>query len=185
MKQDIFQLKGEYRNFTNEDLIALTDLKNHKAVYLGDGYYWRRLEKGKWVTLENLPPKKTAKKIYHFIHFNIAKWTEELTRRQVNSKTKRKNFYNEAELSRAKWEVSTSNLKNKDKIEALIKLDNKITANEIVELTYINKKTVYRIVKGLEVKSETINSRKVSKKEDDWHIDDDYAFDDLEFNKHF
>ena len=130
-------------NFTNEQLIELTNPLNHKIIKLKSGEYrWLFKENNNWVD-RYFTTFEDYDKPAHFLHYSLAVWNKELTeRRDKEAKRLRKAY---RKLQHIKKD---NDKKNADKIQQIIALNLNLTHEDIANELGITSKTVQRVLSG-------------------------------------
>lgn len=67
-------------SWTTDQLLALTQKKNHKVEYDGFEFWWYCRPDKKWV-LQSIKGKENHNDVYHLIFYNIALWKQEYKKR--------------------------------------------------------------------------------------------------------
>ena len=133
-----------YRGYTDEQLSCLVKLSNHKAEFLGDGYYWKSFNGLEWETRLSDSPKNTSKDVYSFVYYAIGKWTKEIKNREMDT-DKTRDFYDNAAKSEIIWYIKiNAKLSLKDKVREILNVDSTITVDELAELLNSSRSTIYR-----------------------------------------
>lgn len=146
-------------NFTDTQLIELTNPLNHKIIKLKSGdYSWKFKENEVWTdryftTFENYD------KPSHFLHYSLAVWNEELKDRRDKEAKRLKKGYRK--LNRIKRDLEKSNT---EKIRQVIALNLNLTHEDIANELGISTKTIQRALKDTVINTEEI-TRKPKKRD--------------------
>ena len=156
-------------NFTNEQLIELTNPLNHKIIKLKSGdYKWLFNEDGNWVdryftTFDNYDKPAS------FLHYSLAVWNKELTeRRDKEAKRLRKAY---RKLQHIKKD---NDKKNADKVRQVKALNLNLTNEEIGIELGISHSTVKRALNSFNQTITVKKHRKPKKKDSSiyYNVDD-------------
>ena len=129
-------------NFTNEQLIELTNPLNHKIVKLKSGdYRWLFNEDGNWVdryvtTFDNY--NKPAS----FLHYCLAAWNKELTERRDKEFKRLRKAYRKLQHIK-----KDNDKKNADKVRQVKSLNLNLTNEDIANELGLTRRTVQRALK--------------------------------------
>mgnify|MGYP006097625071 FL=1 len=136
--------------WTLEELESLTKIKNHKIMFDGCEYYWKRKLNEKWER-HFILNFKTKEKAFSYLKYNIGKWRKELLKlkNKLENNASYKDLERILDVQVKTHKIVNSGMPTIERINHIRLVNEGITASELSNLLDVKSSIIYRHLRTL------------------------------------
>ena len=128
-------------SWSDQDLKALCDPKNHKIVYDGYDYWWHhKIQGNKW-ELHSVKGYANWKTHYSHIKYWLYKYAQELSNRRLEESN---DILNDMMLHDRLLVIAKGNMKTKRKIQEILSISPEAEVTYIAALLNVSRQAIHR-----------------------------------------
>ena len=131
--------------WTLEELESLTKIKNHKIMFDGCEYYWKRKLNEKWER-HFILNFKTKEKAFSYLKYNISKWRKELLKlkNKLENNASFKDLERILDVQVKTHKIVNSGMPTIERINHIRLVNEDITVSELSNLLDVKSSIIYR-----------------------------------------
>ena len=131
--------------WTLEELESLTKIKNHKIMFDGCEYYWKRKLNEKWER-HFILNFKTKEKAFSYLKYNISKWRKELLKlkNKLENNASFKDLERILDVQVKTYKIVNSGMPTIERINHIRLVNEDITVSELSNLLDVKSSIIYR-----------------------------------------
>ena len=131
--------------WTLEELESLTKIKNHKIMFDGCEYYWKRKLNEKWER-HFILNFKTKEKAFSYLKYNISKWRKELLKlkNELENNASYKDLERILDVQVKIYKIVNSGMPTIERINHIRLVNEDITVSELSNLLDVKSSIIYR-----------------------------------------
>ncbi len=136
--------------WTLEELESLTKIKNHRIMFDGYEYYWKRKLNEEWER-HFILNFKTKEKAFSYLKYNIGKWRKELLKlkNKLENNASYKDLERILDVQVKTHKIVNSGMPTIERINHIRLVNEDITVSELSNLLDVKSSIIYRHLRTL------------------------------------